>query len=145
MTSLPTPKSPVTSNTTPLYHAQLTSPSPQVIKYIGAPFTFAFFQRYPTHRRLCSVLGLFTISLALITSSFSTRVWHLILTQGVLYALGGSMLYTPTIVFLDEWFITRKGFAFGVMWAGTGVSGVCVPFLIDWGLNKYSVNTMLRA
>ena len=55
------------------------------------------------------------------------------------------MLYTPTIVFLDEWFIRRKGFGFGVMWAGTGVSGVCIPFVMNWGLNKYSFSTMLRA
>lgn len=115
------------------------------IMYLGAPFTFAFLQRFPTHRRHCSVVGLFVITFALIISSFSTRVWHLIVTQGVLYALGGSMLYMPTIVFLDEWFIARKGFAFGVMWAGTGVSGVCIPFVMDWGLNKWSFGTMLRA
>ena len=30
------------------------------------------------------------------------------------------MLYFPTVAFLDEWFIKRKGFAFGVMWAGAG-------------------------
>lgn len=112
--------------------------------YLGAPFTFTFLQCYPTYRRHCSIIGLFVITLALILSSFSTRVWHLILTQGVLYALGGTMLYTPTIVFLDEWFIIRKGFAFGVMWAGTGVSGVCIPFLMNWGLSKYSFSTMLR-
>jgi len=62
----------------------------------------------------------------------------------VLYALGSSMLYTPAIVFLDEWSITWKGFAFGVMWAGTGVSGVCIRFLMNWGLNKCSFSTMLR-
>lgn len=55
------------------------------------------------------------------------------------------MLYTPAIIFLDEWFIIRKGFAFGVMWAGSGVSGVCIPFIMNWGLNKYSFSTMLRA
>ncbi len=113
--------------------------------YLGAPFTFAFLQRYPSQRRPCSVLGLFIIALALIISSFSNRVWHLILTQGVLYAVGGTLLYTPAIVFLDEWFVTRKGFAFGVMWAGTGVSGICIPFVMNWGLNKYSSGVMLRA
>ncbi|MCJ1450004.1 hypothetical protein MMC28_000332 [Mycoblastus sanguinarius] len=115
------------------------------IMYLGAPFTFALLQKFPYHRRYFSVIGLFIIVLALITSSFATRVWHLILTQGVMYAIGGSMLYTPTIVFLDEWFIRRKGFGFGVMWAGTGVSGVCIPFVMNWGLNKYSFSTMLRA
>jgi len=87
----------------------------QGIMYLGAPFTCAFLQRYPNLRRKCSVVGLVIITLALIISSFSTRVWHLILSQGVLYAIGGSMLYTPAIIFLDEWFILRKGFAFGVM------------------------------
>ncbi|KAL6714465.1 hypothetical protein ACLMJK_007889 [Lecanora helva] len=104
----------------------------------------AFLQRYPKQRRRCCVLGLSIVTLALIVSSFSTHVWHLILTQGILYAIGGSMFHTPTIVFLDEWFITRKGFAFGVMWAGTGVSGICIPLLMNWGLNKYSYPTMLR-
>lgn len=113
--------------------------------YLGAPFTFAVLQRYPTRRRHCSILGLSIITFALIISSFSTRVWHLILTQGVLYAIGGTMLYTPAIIFLDEWFIARKGFAFGVMWAGSGVSGVCIPFVMNWGLNRYSFSTMLRA
>ena len=46
---------------------------------------------------------------------------------------------------MDEWFIRRKGFAFGVMWAGTGVSGVVIPFIMEWGLNRYGYSTMLRA
>lgn len=144
-------------------NALLTSrPSFQGIMYLGAPFSFALLQRFPHHRRHCAVLGLVIMIIGLVASSFATRVSHLILTQGILYAIGGSMLYTPTIIFLDEWFIARKGFAFGVMWAGTGIdplvstfnprprlmmvgfSGVCIPFLMGWGLNHYSFNTMLR-
>lgn len=53
--------------------------------------------------------------LALVASSFSRRVWHFILTQGVLYAIGGRFLYSPAILYLDEWFVRRKGFAYGVM------------------------------
>jgi hypothetical protein len=34
----------------------------------------------------------------------------------VVYALGGGFAYTPAILFLDEWFIRRKGLAFGIMW-----------------------------
>lgn len=115
------------------------------IMYLGAPFIFAFLHWFPLQRRYCAVIGLAIIVVALIASSFATRVWHLILTQGVMYAVGGTMLYFPTIIFLDEWFIRRKGFAFGVMWAGTGVSGVCVPFIMNWGLNQFSFSTMLRA
>ena len=88
--------------------------------YFGSPFSFALLQRFPLQRRFCAVAGLVIMTISLVASSFATRVSHLILTQGVLYAIGGSMLYTPTVIFLDEWFIARKGLAFGVMWAGTG-------------------------
>jgi len=113
--------------------------------YLGAPFISAFLQRFPGQRRWCSIIGLMLIVMALVSSSFATKVWHLILTQGILYALGGTLLYFPTIVFMDEWFVQRKGFAFGVMWAGTGCSGVCIPFIMGWGLEKYGFATMLRA
>lgn len=35
---------------------------------------------------------------------------------GVGYAIGAGLAYAPTILFLDEWFVVRKGFAYGVMW-----------------------------
>lgn len=112
--------------------------------YLGAPFTFVALQTWPKYRRYYAGIGLGIIAMALVASSFSTRVWHLILTQGVLYAIGGTLLYTPTVVFLDEWFTRKKGFAYGVMWAGTGVSGVCVPLIMNWGLGNYGHSTMLR-
>lgn len=90
------------------------------IMYLGSPFSFTLMQRFPLHRRLYAIAGLVIMTISLVASSFATHVSHLILTQGVLYAIGGSMLYTPTVIFLDEWFIARKGLAFGVMWAGTG-------------------------
>lgn len=46
---------------------------------------------------------------------------------------------------MDEWFKLRRGLAYGIMWAGTGVSGVIIPFVMDRGLNEYGSATMLRA
>lgn len=57
---------------------------------------------------------------ALVAASFATEVWHLIITQGIFYAIGGSLLYSPTVLYLDEWFLERKGLVFGIMWAGVG-------------------------
>ena len=117
----------------------------QGIMYLSAPLVSALLAAFPHYTRICSFVGLAIIIVAFVASSFATRVWHLILTQGVMYAIGGGLLYFPIIVYLDEWFIRRKGFAFGIMWAGTGASGVAIPFLMDWGLNRYSFSTMLRA
>ena len=90
------------------------------IMYLFAPISLHALEAWPSVHRLSSVVGLIIIVSALIASSFSTRVWHLILTQGVLYAIGGSLLYSPTMFYLDEWFVKRKGLAFGIMWAGVG-------------------------
>ncbi|RQM07172.1 hypothetical protein DH86_00000862 [Scytalidium sp. 3C] len=114
------------------------------VMYLGAPLIFFILHSWPHLRRYSGIAGLMIITLALVASSFSTAVWHLILTQGVLYAIGGSLLYAPTILYLDEWFIARKGFAFGIMWGGTGASGVIVPLVMSWGLSTYGFRTMLR-
>jgi len=88
--------------------------------YLIAPFTLYILEAWPSIRRLSSIFGLVVVVVALTASSFSTQVWHLILTQGCLYAVGGSFLYAPTMFYLDEWFVHRKGLAFGIMWAGVG-------------------------
>ncbi|KAI4190420.1 MAG: hypothetical protein L6R41_000800 [Letrouitia leprolyta] len=111
----------------------------------GCPILFAAFKRWPSIRRSCVFAGLFINVTAIVAASFATTVSHLILTQGCLYACGGVMMYCPTIVFLDEWFIQRKGLAFGMMWAGTGVSGVVLPFVMSGLLSKFGFRTTLRA
>lgn len=88
--------------------------------YLVAPITLHALESWPAIRRLSSIIGLIVAVTALVASSFAKKVWQLILTQGVLYAIGGSMLYSPTMFYLDEWFVKRKGLAFGIMWAGVG-------------------------
>jgi hypothetical protein len=112
--------------------------------YCAAPLLFALYTRYPQFCEQSKFVGLPLVVLAVSLSSFATSVWHLILTQGVLYAIGGGLLYYPVFIFIDEWFIRRKGFAYGVMWAGSGCGGLTGPLLLDWGLHKYGPTVFLR-
>jgi hypothetical protein len=116
----------------------------QGIMYLAAPLLFAVFQRWPHICRKSSPLGLAIVVVAIALSSFATSVWHLILTQGVLYAVGGGLLYYPVFLFIDEWFVQRKGFAYGVMWAGSGCGGLSGPLVINWGLSRYGHQKFLR-
>ncbi|KAK2744377.1 hypothetical protein FQN57_004272 [Myotisia sp. PD_48] len=115
------------------------------VMYLGSPLCFAAMQRWPLLLRWSPTFGVVCMVLSMICSSFATEVWHLILTQGVMYGVGGSLMYNPVILYVDEWFIRRKGLAFGVMWAGTGFSGVTFPFLMSWLLNRYSLQVTLLA
>lgn len=90
------------------------------VMYLIAPISLYILDAWPSVRRLSSIFGLILVTTALVASSFATEVWQLILTQGILYATGGSFLYAPTMFYLDEWFVKKKGLAFGIMWAGVG-------------------------
>lgn len=38
-----------------------------------------------------------------------------IMTQGVLYGIGSGFLFAPSISFIDEWFLLRRGIANGIL------------------------------
>lgn len=112
--------------------------------YLGAPPVFLAFQKWPKFLHRSLIIGLPIVVLAVFLSSFATATWHLILTQGILYAIGGNFLYYPIYVFIDEWFVRRKGLAYGVMWAGSGCGGLAGPLVLNWGLKNYGAETFLR-
>ncbi|KAF3053333.1 hypothetical protein E8E11_011110 [Didymella keratinophila] len=114
------------------------------LMYLSSPLAFGMFAWYPTWKRPCIMIGLIIMCLSLGLSSLSMTVPHLIATQGISYAIGGALCYSPTIGFMDEWFVKRKGLAFGTMWAGTGLGGVVIPLLLQFLLNKYGFRTTLR-
>ena len=100
--------------------------------------------RRPAQRKKVSTIGLCTLTIGLVTASFATHVIHLVLTQGLLYGVGGALIYNPFIFYLDEWFVKRKGLAYGIFWAGTGVFSSVMPFIMHWALNRYGFRTPLR-
>lgn len=115
------------------------------IMYLISPFTFFILTRWPRLRRWFGPIGLVLTALGFVLSSFANKVWQLIATQGVLCALGCGLLFTPTTLYLDEWFVCRKGLAYGVMWAGKSATGVAVPFAMEASLRRFGPATTLRA
>ncbi|KAI1376879.1 putative MFS monocarboxylate transporter [Hypoxylon crocopeplum] len=115
------------------------------ILYLSSPPSFIILQRYQSYRRSALIVGSVITCLAVLASAFASKVWHLLLTQGILYGLGASVVNTVTIQFLNEWFIERKGLAFGIQESGAGMGGIIIPVLMTWGLDKFGHRTMLIA
>ncbi|WPG99138.1 Hypothetical protein R9X50_00194900 [Acrodontium crateriforme] len=114
------------------------------LMYFGSPFASVLIQRYTKVRRPISFIALAIMIISLVAASFCDTVPSLIATQGALYAIGGILLYFPAITMVDEWFVSRKGLAYGIMWAGGGTAGIVVPFLLQWLLDAYGHRTALR-
>ncbi|RYN94916.1 hypothetical protein AA0120_g3558 [Alternaria tenuissima] len=114
------------------------------LMYLLSPLISGFFAWYPNTRRRCIIIGLIIMCLSLGLSSLSQTVPHLIASQGVFYAIGGALCYVPVVAFMEQWFVKRKGLAFGIMWAGTGIGGIIIPLLLQYLLGRYGFRTTLR-
>lgn len=90
------------------------------------------------------LVGLGGTVASLLAASWSKTAEGLLATQGVLYGISCLALYFPAVTYIDEWFVRRKGLAFGIMWAGTGTAGVVVPFVLQWLLDRWGYGITLR-
>ncbi|KAI9329949.1 major facilitator superfamily domain-containing protein [Pilaira anomala] len=81
------------------------------------------------------LLGTFLSTLGMELAGFSTQIWHLYLTQGVLFGSGASFLYVTAMSIAPLWFNKRRGLALGLASGGSGMGGLVLPFVIT-PLNK---------
>ncbi|TKA23234.1 hypothetical protein B0A50_07627 [Salinomyces thailandicus] len=114
------------------------------LMYLLMPAYFVVLQRWPALKLWSTWASVPIVAVALIGASFAQRVSHLIGCQGVLFAIGGNLVFTPTVTYLDEWFVKRKGLAIGIMWAGDGTGGIIMPLIMQALLSRYGFRTALR-
>lgn len=93
---------------------------------------------------LTCLLGPICIA-GLVLGSFSSTLEVLILTQGVAYGLGFLIFYYPILSMVNEYWIARRGMAYGILCGASGVSGSVMPFVMQALLAKYGYRTTLRA
>ena len=107
------------------------------VSYLGMPFTNPIALRWPQHRRLMCVIGCLMCLIGLVGASFAQEVWQLLFFQGFLYGLGWVVCYTPFLFILNEWFVERRGLAYGLLFGASGVSGLAIPIVLGWMLERY--------
>ena len=117
----------------------------QALYYLGAPFSALATKRFPRYQRLQIWIGWPMCILGLLTASFASSVSGLIVTQGLLYGLGFVILTYPIVSMINEWWVARKGMAFGLISAASGATGAAMPFIIQTLLDTYGYRTTLRA
>lgn len=77
--------------------------------------------------------------------SFASTLEVLILTQGVAYGLGFLIFYYPILSMVNEYWVARRGMAYGVLCGASGVSGSVMPFALQALLARYGYRITLRA
>lgn len=113
------------------------------IMYLMMPIIFMILNKYPHLRRWCGPLGLVLTMASLSASAFVGSMGGLIATQGALYSIGCGLLFSPISLYMDEWFIERKGLAYGVMWSGKSSVGVAMPFVFSSLLRRFGLRATI--
>ncbi|KAI0368932.1 MFS general substrate transporter [Pilatotrama ljubarskyi] len=94
--------------------------------------------------KLISLAGAFIMSLGIFLASFSTQLWQLYLTQGVLYGIGSSMYYFPIMSLTPAYFDRNRGAAMGIVLAGSGVGGLVLSPVFHTLLTRLGIQWALR-
>lgn len=116
------------------------------VMYLSMPFLFGLYTKKWARRRQVAALGGTVLAcMGFLLSSFSTDVWHLVATQGVLVAFGCTLMYSPTTLSLGEWFnASNRAVAYGIVLSSKNLVGSTCPFLIRALLDRYGFRVALR-
>ncbi|KAI0260582.1 major facilitator superfamily domain-containing protein [Gloeopeniophorella convolvens] len=101
-------------------------------------------QRRPEFLRPLMFVGLVTCVLSMLISSFATKVWHLVLLQGVVYGMAGGCMYMPVIIWLSQWFVAKRSFAGSFIFGGSGLGGATFPILVNFLLQSLGFRWTIR-
>lgn len=95
--------------------------------------------------RLTAVLGGLVAATGLVLSSFLTRnVDALLFTYGIMYGLGASFAYTPSLAILGHYFKKHLGLANGIVTVGSSVFTVFMPPLMEYMLAQHGLAWLFR-
>ncbi|KAI9030103.1 major facilitator superfamily domain-containing protein [Phycomyces nitens] len=122
------------------------------LSWIGSICVSLFFILGPINQLVISRMGYkymlatgtILCTAALILASFAQQVWHVFLTQGVLFGFGASFVWFPCIGAPQQWFSERRGLAVGLAMSGSGIGGLCISNISQAVINKLDYRWALR-
>ncbi|KAI8194925.1 putative transporter MCH2 [Colletotrichum sp. SAR 10_86] len=92
------------------------------VALLVAPIVTWFIPRIGT--RPTVAIGVTVQSAALIGASFTSQIWHLLLSQGIGFGVGMGFTFNATVGVIPQWFIVRRSFASAIGSAGSGLGGL---------------------
>ncbi|KAI8391116.1 major facilitator superfamily domain-containing protein [Radiomyces spectabilis] len=90
-------------------------------------------------------IGTVVAPLGLILASFATELWHIYLSQGILFGIGAAFVFSTSITLPSQWFVKYRAFATGIAVSGSGVGGVALSPMSQNLIDTVGYRNALRA
>ncbi|PGH18625.1 hypothetical protein AJ79_00404 [Helicocarpus griseus UAMH5409] len=115
----------------------LADESPSTISWIGSiqSFLLLFISAITGplfdagYSRQMMLVGWFLYSFGLMTTSISTELWHIMLSQAICIGLGCGTIFITCVAIIPQYFKRRRALANGIAAMGTGFGGVLYPIM----------------
>ncbi|XP_013415330.1 monocarboxylate transporter 9 isoform X2 [Lingula anatina] len=95
----------------------------------AGPLAGAVINRF-SHRVAVMIGGLMG-AVGFFLSAFSTSLYYLYASYGIVAGVGVSLVYVPSVVVIGEWFEHRRNFAFGLASSGVGLGNLIMTPVIQ--------------
>ncbi|ORY96646.1 major facilitator superfamily domain-containing protein [Syncephalastrum racemosum] len=120
---------------------------------VGSMYTLVTFGLTPIATMLADrfgarttfALGGILMTLAEFLSACATEVWHLYLTQGVLFGFGSAISYMAMSCVIPQWFSKKRGAAMGIISAGAGLGGLAESSMVGIVIDRYGIPWAFRS
>ncbi|KAJ2364280.1 hypothetical protein IW150_006524 [Coemansia sp. RSA 2607] len=93
---------------------------------------------------LTTFIGALLVGAGMFAAGFCTKVWQLVLAQGVLAGAGIGTIFIIVSTIPTSWFSKNQGFLIGVVHSGSGVGGLVLAPLTRFLINRYSLSGALK-
>lgn len=136
--------------TSPLHSASpATVAAPGTLITAGnliAPWAFlGLYRIFPAHCPRVAWVALAVSCIGLVIASVvGTSVAGVIICQGFIFGFAAGVFWTPTMLWLPQWFDRRRGLAIGLMFVGSAAGGVVWPFVCSALLDHLGFGWTLR-
>ncbi|KAL6709141.1 hypothetical protein ACN47E_001957 [Coniothyrium glycines] len=95
--------------------------------------------------RATAILGAFFLGLGEFTAGFSTKsVPAMFMTQGVIFGVGGSLIFLPAATCPSLWFKRKRGLATGAVYGGAGIGSAVIALTLERLITATSLETALK-
>lgn len=94
--------------------------------------------------RITMLIGTIICPLSLILASFATQLWHIYLSQGVLFGIFAAFVFSTSVTLPSQWFTRRRALATGIAVSGTGIGGVCISPMVVRLISTVGYRNALR-
>ncbi|KAI1811457.1 major facilitator superfamily domain-containing protein [Poronia punctata] len=112
---------------------------------ICVPFIIYILNNFPHQRKNAMWLGCVICSVSPISAAFTNSPSVLVVLLGPLYGIGAGLLFAPSMHFMDDWFLERKSFAYGIICGAGAGSGAALSPVYAISLEKYGYKPTLVA